>query len=135
MFKSVIDEMRFATDFKLINMLQRENANLTPEDLNTCLDQPETRWNIHLVSHDTLISRVRPSSNGKLSHCSSSFGYLMSLIGTRRKIVWAGDLHSMRELDSNLKSPQRRFSIHSMTGVFRRCGCFQVILNIQRMIL
>jgi hypothetical protein len=40
-FKSVIDEMTFATDFKLINMLNAENVNLTHDDLNTSLDEPE----------------------------------------------------------------------------------------------
>jgi hypothetical protein len=69
MFKSVIDEMTFVTDFKLINLLQAENANLTHEDLNSGLNKPENRWNIHLVSYDTLTSRAKPSSNGPLSHC------------------------------------------------------------------
>jgi hypothetical protein len=40
-FKSVIDEMTFATDFKLINLLHAENVNLTHEDLYTSLDKPE----------------------------------------------------------------------------------------------
>jgi len=62
-------------------------------------------------------------------------GYLMSLIGTRWKIVWADELRWMWELDSNFKSLQSRVCIHSMTGVSRRCGCFQVCLDIQRMIL
>jgi hypothetical protein len=69
MFQSVIDEMTFVTDFKLINLLQAENANLTHEDLNSGLNKPENRWNIHLVSYDTLTSRAKPSSNGPLSHC------------------------------------------------------------------
>ena len=74
MFKSVIDQMTFATDFVLINRLHAENLNLTHEDLNTSLDEPENRWNIHLVSYYTLISRAIPSSNGQLSHYSWSFG-------------------------------------------------------------
>jgi len=41
MFKSVIDEMTFATDFKLINLLHTDNANLTHQDLKTSLDEPE----------------------------------------------------------------------------------------------
>jgi hypothetical protein len=49
-------------------------VNLTHEDLNTSLDEPENRWNIHLVSYDTLTSRAKPSSNGQLSYCSWSFG-------------------------------------------------------------
>jgi len=73
-FKTVIDEMTHVTDFKLGNLLHAENANLTHEDLNNGIDEPETRWNIHLVSYDTLTSRAKPSSNGRLSHCSWSFG-------------------------------------------------------------
>ena len=48
--------------------------NLAHEDLNTCLDEPQIRWNIHLVSYDTITSRAKPSSNGQLSHCSWGFG-------------------------------------------------------------
>jgi len=73
-FKTVIDEMTHGTDFKLVNLLLAENANLTHEDLNTSIDEPENRWNIHLVSYDTLTSRAKPSSNGRLSYCSWSFG-------------------------------------------------------------
>ena len=73
-FKSLIDEMTFATDFKLINLLDMENANLTLEDLNTSPDEPENRWNIHHVSYDTLTFRAKSSSNGQLSHCSWSLG-------------------------------------------------------------
>jgi hypothetical protein len=73
-FKSVIDKMTHGTDFKLINLLHEENANLTHEDLNTSINAPENRWNIHHVSYDTLTSRAKPSSNGQLSYCSWSFG-------------------------------------------------------------
>jgi len=72
--KSVIDEMTFATDFQLINLLHTEHVNRTHEDLNTSLDEPENKWNIHLVSYDTLTSRAKPSSNGQLSYCSLTFG-------------------------------------------------------------
>jgi len=40
-FKSVIDEMTHGTDFKLINLLHPENANLPQKDLNTSIDEPE----------------------------------------------------------------------------------------------
>ena len=73
-FKSVIDEMTFATNFKLINLVHAENVNFTYEDPNTRLDEPENRWNVQLVSYDTLTSRAEPSSNGQFSHCSWSFG-------------------------------------------------------------
>jgi hypothetical protein len=72
-FKTVIDEMTHGTDFKLVNLLHAENANLTHEDLNTSIDEPENQWNIHLVSYDTLTSRSKPSINGWLSHCAWSF--------------------------------------------------------------
>jgi hypothetical protein len=70
----VIDKITFATDFNLINLLYTANVNLTHEDLNTSIDEPENRWNIHLVSYNTLTSRAKPSSNGQLSYCSWRFG-------------------------------------------------------------
>jgi len=73
-FKTVIDEMTHGTDFELVNLLHAENANLTHEDLNTCIDELENRWNIHLVSEDTLTSRAKPSSNSQLSYCAWCFG-------------------------------------------------------------
>jgi len=50
---TVIDEMTHGTNFKLVNLLLAENANLTHEDLNSSIEEPENRWNIHLVSFDT----------------------------------------------------------------------------------
>jgi len=72
--KTVIYEMTHGTNFKLVNLLHAKNVNLTHEGLNTSLDVPENRWNIHLVLYDTLTSRAKPSSNGQLSHCAWSFG-------------------------------------------------------------
>jgi len=40
-FKSGIYEMTHGTDFKLVNLLHAEYANLTHEDLNTSIDEPE----------------------------------------------------------------------------------------------
>ena len=40
-FKSIIDEMTYGTDFKLIHLLHAENGNLTHEDLNTTIDELE----------------------------------------------------------------------------------------------
>jgi len=73
-FKTVIDEMTHGTEFKLVNLLHPKNANVTHEDLNTNIDELENRWNIHLLSYDTLTSRAKPSSTGRLSHCTWSFG-------------------------------------------------------------
>ena len=74
-FKSVINDMTYRTNFKLIDLLHAENANLTHGDLNTSSDQPENPWNIDVVSSNTLTSRAKPSRNGQLSHCLSSFCY------------------------------------------------------------
>jgi len=73
-FKTIIDEMTNGTEFKLVNLLHHENANLTHEDLNTSIDEPQNRWNIYRLSYDTFTSRVKPSSNGQLSYCAWSFG-------------------------------------------------------------
>jgi hypothetical protein len=67
-FKTAIDEMTHGTDFTLVNLLHAENANHTHEDLNTTIDEPENRGNIHPVSYNTLTSRAKPSSNGQLSY-------------------------------------------------------------------
>jgi hypothetical protein len=40
-FKTVIDEMTHGNEFTLVNMLHAENANLTHENQNTGMDQPE----------------------------------------------------------------------------------------------
>jgi hypothetical protein len=89
-FKNVIDEMTPGTDFKLLNMLHAESTNLTYEDLNTSIDEPENRWIIHLVSYDTLTSRAKPSSIGWLSHCSLSFGIFDESHGykTKNSVGW-----------------------------------------------
>jgi SNF2 family DNA or RNA helicase len=73
-FKSVIDMMTPGTNFKLVNLFLAENGNLTHEDVNTSTHEPESRWNIHLVSYDTLTFRSKPSFNGQLSYCAWSFG-------------------------------------------------------------
>jgi len=61
--------------------------------------------------------------------------FLMTLISTRLKTVRAGKLQWKWELDSNFKSQIRQDSIHWMTGVVRRCGCFPERMNIPRIIL
>jgi hypothetical protein len=89
-FKTVINKMTHGTDLKLINFLQAEYANLTHEDLNPRIDKPETRWNIHIVSYDTLTFIVKPSSNDELSRCTWSFGIIDESHQYKTKIVWAG---------------------------------------------
>jgi len=39
-FRTVIDEMTHRTEFKLVNLLHAEIANLTNDDLNTTIDEP-----------------------------------------------------------------------------------------------
>jgi hypothetical protein len=58
-FKSVLDKMTYATDFKVINLLHVANANLILDDLNTRIDEQENLWNIFLVSYNTLTSRTK----------------------------------------------------------------------------
>ena len=95
-FKSVIDEMTFATDVKLIDLLNADNANLTHEDLNTSLDKPETRWNIHLVSYDIFTSRAKPSSKGQLSHCSWSLAIFDESLRykTKNSVCWRSGMNA-----------------------------------------
>jgi len=132
-FKTVIDEMTHGTEFKLVNLLHAENMNLTHEDLTTSIDEPENRWNIHLVSYDSLTSRAKPSSNGQLYYCVWRFGIYDESHRYRTKNIVGWHIVMMRKLDSKFKSQLHRDSIHSMTGAIRRCGCFQVRLTIQRM--
>jgi hypothetical protein len=90
--QTVIHKMTHGNDLKFVILLHAKNANLKVEDLNPSTNEPENRLNIHLVSYDSLTSRGKPSSNDQLSHCTWSLGILLTLIGTRRKIVWAGEL-------------------------------------------
>ena len=89
-FKSVINKMTHQTNSKLVNLLHANNANFTREDLNTSFVEPETRWNVHLVSFDTLTSIAKPSSNGQLSYCSWCFGIFHEShqYKTKRSMVW-----------------------------------------------
>jgi len=72
-FKTVIDEITHGINFQLVNLFHAENVYLTLDNLNTCIDQPENRWTIHLVTNDILTFRAKPSSNGHLSCCAWSF--------------------------------------------------------------
>jgi hypothetical protein len=72
--KSLIYQMTHGTDFKLMNLMHAENVHLTHEDLNTSIDEPEDRWNIHLLPYDTLTWSAKLPSNGRLSHYSWSYG-------------------------------------------------------------
>jgi len=74
MFKSVIDEMTYGTEFKLVHLFHVDNRNLTHQDLNTSVHEPDNLWNIHLLSYNTSSSRARPSGNGQLPYCVRSFG-------------------------------------------------------------
>jgi len=82
-FKTVIHKTTQGIDFKLVNLVYAENASFTHEDPIISIDKPENQCNIHLVWCDSLISRGKRSSYGRLSHWSWSLGYLMSLIGPR----------------------------------------------------
>jgi hypothetical protein len=40
-FKTVLDEMTHGTEFKLVNSLHAENANVTHQNLNTSIEKAE----------------------------------------------------------------------------------------------
>ena len=84
-FKSVIDQIKHGTNFKLVNLLDAENANLTNEYLNTSIEEPENCLNSHFVSYDTLTSRGKPSGNGYLSYCRWSLGFFNAFHRCRTK--------------------------------------------------
>ena len=134
-FKNIIDKMTHGTNSTLVNSLRVENAIHTDEDLITSIDEQENRWSIHFLLYDTLTSRVKLSSNGQLSYCACSFGMLITLISTRQRTVWAGKLQWIWTFYSNFNLLLHLDSIHSMTGVIRQCGYFQLGLTIQRIIL
>jgi len=73
-FKSLLDEMTYGTNLKLVELLHPDNANLTNEDLNTSIEDPQNRRNIQLVLYHTLKSRAKQSGYSQLSYCEWSFG-------------------------------------------------------------
>jgi hypothetical protein len=89
-FKTVINEMTHGTNFKLVNIFHAENVNITHKDRNSSIDEPENRWNVHLVSCDTLTLRAKPSSIGRLSHFAWSFGIFdeLHLCQTKNHVGW-----------------------------------------------
>jgi hypothetical protein len=129
--KTVIDKITHGTNFKLVNLLNGENVNLTHEEVNTSIDEQGNRWTIHLVLYDTLTSRAKPPSNGRYSHSGWSVGIFDVSHWYETKIAWAVELRQMWELDSTFESLQRRDSLHSLPGVVRQFGCFQVHLKIR----
>jgi len=134
-FMIVIDNMTFTADFTLINLLHVENVNLTHEDLNTSLDEPEIRWNIHLVSYDTFTSRAKPSSNGQLSHCWWIFG-IFDESHRYKTTSSVGRRIAMNERIGFKLQVTARPGFHSLYDwCFQTMWLFQVCLNIQRIIL
>jgi len=75
--QSVIEEMIYRTDLKLVNLLNADNDILTWDDPNTSINKLETRWNIHVVSYHSLTHSGSPSRNGQLSECSRRFGIIV----------------------------------------------------------
>jgi hypothetical protein len=66
-FKSVIKDMSYNTDFTIIDLLDPNHYNLTNEDLNASADEPERRWNIHLISYNTFTARAKPNGQRQLT--------------------------------------------------------------------
>ena len=134
-FKTVIDEITHGTDSKLVNLLHDKNVQFTDEDQNTSIDEPENRWNIHLVSYDTLTSRAKPSSNGRLSHCSWSSGMFDESHRYRMKnsVGWRIARNARIGFKLRVTGTPGFHSLYDLC--IRQCGCLQVCLSIQRMIL
>jgi len=72
-FMSGSNVLTFASNSILFNILEMENMNLTHDNLNTCIYQPENWWILHRVSHCTLTSRIIVWRKGQLWYCTSSF--------------------------------------------------------------
>jgi len=58
-FNSVIDQITYGPDLKLVTLFGIENANLTQEDLNTSIDKAENRSNLNHVPYDMLSSGAK----------------------------------------------------------------------------
>jgi len=71
--KTVINKMRYGSDFKLVNLLKAEYVNLTNEDPKRSIGKRESRWIFNLVLYNSL-SRVKSTNNNQLSYNWWSFG-------------------------------------------------------------
>jgi hypothetical protein len=89
-FKIVIDGMTNCTDFNLVSVLYAENTNLAHEDMNASVGELQNQWDIQRVSHNTLISSVKPSSNDQLPYFAGSFGMFddSHLYKTTNSVGW-----------------------------------------------
>jgi hypothetical protein len=52
--KPVIDKITHGTDFKQGILWHSEEPKIAHDYLTTSIDEPDTRWNIHLVSYDNI---------------------------------------------------------------------------------
>jgi hypothetical protein len=82
-FKTGMNEMTHGTDFKHVNLFHPDNGNLTHEDLNVTIHEPESRW----ISTLCRMIPQHPERNHYAmanSHTvPGELGCLMSLIDTR----------------------------------------------------
>jgi hypothetical protein len=71
-------------------MYVAENVNLTHKDQNISIYESENRWNITLVSYDTVTTRLKPSITGRLSHYSWSIGIVddSHRYNTKNSVRW-----------------------------------------------
>ncbi|KAF8540265.1 hypothetical protein BDD12DRAFT_880836 [Trichophaea hybrida] len=73
-------------DFTIITLWDPNHYNLTNEDLNTPADEPERRWNIHLMSYDTSTARDKPNGQRQLTICSvavdAKIGFTLQVTAT-----------------------------------------------------
>jgi len=134
-FISIIPKMTYGTNFKLLNILDVEIANLINKDLNTSIDKPENQWNIHLVCYETCTSIVKPSCTINSYTVHGVLGILTSPISTRWKTAWIGESRWILRLDWSFMSQLCCNSTHFVIGVVRQCSCDDRHLKIQTIIL
>ncbi|KAF8520710.1 hypothetical protein BDD12DRAFT_811081 [Trichophaea hybrida] len=72
-FESDINDMSHNTHFTIIDLLDPNHYNLSNKDLNTSADELEHRWNINLISYDTLTARTKPNGQWQLTKRAWSF--------------------------------------------------------------
>ena len=72
--QSIIDEITYGNDFKLIKLFHMENGNHSHNDLNTSIDEPENQWNMHLGFYATWTNWAKQLSNGQHCNCARSVG-------------------------------------------------------------
>jgi len=133
-FRRGMNEITYETKYNLVNWFAGENVNFNNKNLNTTIVKLEYRCHIHLILFDTSISERIFQAMANFHTVFGDIGFLIGLIHRSQKTVWAGRLWLGHVLDSNYRWLLCRDSIHSLLGVTRYYGSFQMHLKIERLI-